>query len=159
MINKNTSPTYNYIITSKLDEMIDIAKATLKYSQVGISGCRNACALLAQDKKGNRDIFEGCNIELSTSTVIHAERLALFNAILHGYTFPIAIVMAIKDDKVAPACGYIAPMCGYCRQDYMYVNPELRVFTLNNKGKITGYKLKDTLIKPYMSKGKISHDT
>ena len=147
----------NKEIRSRLTHMTIVAEKALSKSQAGISGCKNACALLAKNKEGEYAVFDGCNIELSTSTVIHAERLALFGAISKGFTMPIAIVMAIKDDKVAPSCGYIAPMCGYCRQDYMYVNPNLKVYTLEENHKLHGYTLKDTLIKPYMSKGKIDH--
>jgi len=139
-------------IKARLNEMIELARRTLKRSQVGISGCRNACALLAMDKDGVYSIFQGCNIELSTSTVMHGERMALFHAILHGFTRPIAIVLATEGDKVAP-------MCGYCRQDYMYINTQLKIYPLDKEGRVEGiYTLIDTLINPYMSKGKISHE-
>ena len=140
----------NTAIKARFNEMRDLAQRTLKRSQVGISGCRNACALLAMDKDGTYSIFEGCNIELSTSTVMHGERMALFHAILHGFTYPLAIVLATEGNKVAP-------MCGYCRQDYMYINTQLKIYPLDKEGKIEGiYTLIDTLIKPYMSKGKIT---
>jgi len=139
-------------IKDRLPEMQRIAKQTLKYAQVGISGYRNATALLAMNHEGVYSIFEGCNIELSTSTVIHGERMALFHAILHGFTYPIAIVLATEGKNPVP-------MCGYCRQDYMYINPQLKIYPLFSDGKIEGeYILINTLIKPYMSKGKISHE-
>lgn len=135
----------------RFNEMRELAQRTLKKAQVGISGYRNATALLAMNHEGVYSIFEGCNIELSTSTVIHGERMALFHAILHGFTMPLAIVLATEGK--APV-----PMCGYCRQDYMYINPQLKIYPLDKEGKIEGiYTLIDTLIKPYMSKGKISH--
>jgi len=140
-------------IHDRLNEMKEIAQRTLKRAQVGISGYRNATALLAMNHEGVLSIFEGCNIELSTSTVIHGERMALFHAILHGFTRPIAIVLATEGK--APV-----PMCGYCRQDYMYINPQLKIYPLDKEGRIEGiYTLIDTLIKPYMSKGKISHES
>src|SRR3990170_81658 len=140
-------------IYNRLNEMKELAQRTLKRSQVGISGCRNACALLAMNHEGVLSVFEGCNIELSTSTVIHGERMALFHAILHGFTRPIAIVLATEGDKVAP-------MCGYCRQDYMYINTQLKIYPLDKEGRVEGiYTLIDTLINPYMSKGKISHES
>lgn len=137
-------------IKARLPEMKEIAQRTLKRSQCNISGCKNACALLAMNNEGVYSIFEGCNIELSTSTVMHGERMALFHAILHGFTRPIAIVLATGGDIVAP-------MCGYCRQDYMYINPQLQIYPLDKDGKVEGiYTLIDTLINPYMSKGKIT---
>jgi len=140
-------------IYNRLNEMKELAQRTLKRSQVGISGCRNASALLAMNHEGVLSVFEGCNIELSTSTVIHGERMALFHAILHGFTRPIAIVLATEGDKVAP-------MCGYCRQDYMYINTQLKIYPLDKEGRVEGiYTLIDTLINPYMSKGKISHES
>jgi len=139
-------------IGDRLHEMMDIATRTLKKAQVGISGYRNATALLAKNKEGVYSIFEGCNIELSTSTVIHGERMALFHAILHGFTQPIAIVLATEGKDPVP-------MCGYCRQDYMYINPQLQIYPLTSEGKITKvYTLIDTLIKPYMSKCKLDHE-
>jgi len=138
-------------IHNRLNEMKEIAQRTLKKAQVGISGYRNATALLAMNHEGVLSIFEGCNIELSTSTVIHGERMALFHAILHGFTRPIAIVLATEGKDPVP-------MCGYCRQDYMYINPQLQIYPLDKEGRIEGiYTLIDTLIKPYMSKGKIDH--
>jgi len=139
-------------IHNRLNEMKEIAQRTLKKAQVGISGCRNATALLAMNHEGVLSIFEGCNIELSTSTVIHGERMALFHAILHGFTRPIAIVLATEGKDPVP-------MCGYCRQDYMYISPQLQIYPLDKEGRIEGiYTLIDTLINPYMSKGKISHE-
>lgn len=139
-------------IKDRLPEMQRIAQQTLKKAQVGISGYRNATALLATNHEGVYSVFEGCNIELSTSTVIHGERMALFHAILHGFTMPIAIVLATEGKDPVP-------MCAYCRQDFMYVNPQLKIYPMDKSGKFTGeYILIDTLIKPYMSKGKISHE-
>lgn len=144
---------YEEEIKKSLPTMIDKAYNALKTkAQVGISGCKNGACLFAVNKDGQYAIFEGCNIELSTSTVIHAERLALFHAIMKGYTRPIAIVLNTPNTESIP-------MCCYCRQDYMYVNPNLKVYTVNIDKKITGeFILRDTIINPYMSKGKLNHE-
>lgn len=137
-----------------LPEMVEMAyKALKEKAQVGISGCRNGACLLAETGDGKvLDMFEGCNIELSTSTVIHAERLALFHAIMKGYTMPNVIVLNTPNKTSIP-------MCGYCRQDYMYLNPDMVVITANANKEVTGrFILRETLVNPYMSRGKINHE-
>lgn len=131
--------------------MVELAFAMLDKAQVGISGYRNGCALLAQRSDGLHKLFGGCNIEVSTSLIIHAERLALFKAISEGYTKPVRIVLA------AMKGARPVPMCSYCRQDYMYVNPELIVEPYDeNRQRIQSVRLIDTLNWPYLSKGKIT---
>lgn len=50
-----------------------------------------------------------------------------------------------------------AALCGYCRQDYMYADPNIPVFVLEPNGKIKLHvkHLVDTLKFPYMGTGKL----
>ncbi len=139
------------VIRARLPEMIEKAhKMQRQHAEAPISGHKNGACVLAENRNGVNDTFEGCNIELSTSTIIHAERLALFNAIMHGFIKPLAVIAPEGNNHTK------VPMCGYCRQDYMYLNPDMKVFTVDHAGKVTGeFILRETLTNPYLSKSKI----
>ena len=144
----------------------EVAFSYLNYAQANISGHRVAAAVLAakRDKleskgrlrskdrtKNTFRIFGGCNLEISVSTVLHAEAVTLYKALSEGYTHVNAVGVT-SDHK-----DQIKPLCGACRQLYMYVNPmtTIYVFDTNKKVKLK-LKLKDTMKYPYISKGKIS---
>jgi cytidine deaminase len=148
-----------------VDALREIAFSYLNYAQANISGHRVAASVLAIRKDGlkdkwsikNRDqsndkfkVFGGCNLEISISTVLHAEAIALYKALSEGYT-NVQAVGVTSDHK-----DQIKPLCGACRQLYMYVNPmtTIYVFGKNKKVKLK-IKLIDTMNYPYLSESKI----
>src|ERR1041384_4543828 len=108
-----------------LDSARDLAFEKLKYSQCSISNAPVGAAVVAKYNEGSIGIFGGCNIELATSCVIHAERVALIKAISDG---------CINIDSVHVTSSnpeQRAALCGYCRQDFMYVNPDTMIYVYN----------------------------
>jgi cytidine deaminase len=135
----------------------------LKYAQASISGHRVAAAVLAvkkpksKSKRGSKTdsnnikIFGGCNLEISISTVLHAEAIALYKALSEGYT-KIQAVGVTSDHE-----DQIKPLCGACRQLYMYVNPLTTIYVFGKDKKVKlKVKLIDTMNYPYISRGKIT---
>ena len=122
-----------------------------KRSQCNISKHRVSACLVAKNENGTVKYFGGCNIELATSRVWHAEEVALTKAISEGHRDFIAIIVTSKDKQQRAA------LCGYCRQDYMYANSNIPVFVLEPNGKIKLYvkHLVGTLKFPYMGSGKL----
>ena len=57
-------------------------------------------------------VFGGSNLEISISTVLHVEAIALYKALSEGYTKIQAVVTSDHDDQ-------IKPLCGACRQLYL----------------------------------------
>jgi cytidine deaminase len=135
----------------------------LNFAQANISGHRVAAAVLAmkktksESKRGsktessNTKIFGGCNLEISISTVLHAEAIALYKALSEGYTKIQAVgVTSDHDDQ-------IKPLCGACRQLYLYVNPLTTIYVFGKDKKVKlRVKLIDTMNYPYISRGKIT---
>ena len=96
-------------------------------------------------------VFGGCNLEISISTVLHAEAIALYKALSEGYT-KIQAVGVTSDHE-----DQIKPLCGACRQLYMYINPKTTVYVFGIDKKIKlKVKLIDTMRYPYISRGKIT---
>ncbi|MGH9951906.1 MAG: hypothetical protein ACRD5J_09790, partial [Nitrososphaeraceae archaeon] len=109
----------------------------LKFAQASISGHRVASSVLAFKKDGTRShrrlegrdrntnkfrVFGGCNLEISISTVLHAEAITLYKALSEGYTKVQAVgVTSDHEDQ-------IKPLCGACRQLYMYINPLTTIY-------------------------------
>ena len=136
----------------------------LDYAQASISGHRVAAAVFAMRKVKSKSkkrletessdlfkVFGGCNLEISISTVLHAEAIALYKALSEGYT-KIQAVGVTSDHE-----DQIKPLCGACRQLYMYVNPKTTIYVFGKDRKVKlKVKLIDTINYPYMSKGKIS---
>ena len=58
--------------------------------------------------------FGGCNLEISVSTVLHAEAIALYKALSEGYT-KIQAVGVTSDHE-----DQIKPLYGACRQLYLF---------------------------------------
>lgn len=116
------------------------------YSQPSKSGKRVGSCLISSNKTESCwDFFGGANIEFATSFCVHAERVSLIKAVSEGFINPLCIVVSGKRG---------AAMCGYCRQDYMYVNPNTRIVIVNDdKEIIRDVTLKDTLSYPYLSSG------
>ena len=96
-------------------------------------------------------VFGGCNLEISISTVLHAEAIALYKALSEGYT-KIEAVGVTSDHE-----DQIKPLCGACRQLYMYINPKTTIFVFGKDKKVKlKVKLIDTMNYPYISRGKIT---
>ncbi len=136
----------------------------LDYAQASISGHRVAAAVFAMRKVKSKSkkrleaessdlfkVFGGCNLEISISTVLHAEAIALYKALSEGYTKIQAIgVTSDHEDQ-------IKPLCGACRQLYMYINPKTTIYVFGKDKKIKlKVKLIDTMRYPYISRGKIT---
>jgi cytidine deaminase len=128
----------------------DEAFLALTHSQAGISNVRVGAAVLASNSNGDSSIFPGSNVEISFSRVFHAETVALLKAISNGYT-NIKAVAVTSDSETQRAA-----LCGYCRQDFMYVNPECMIYVFNpDKTLKLKVRLIDTMKYPYLSKGRI----
>ena len=133
----------------------DKAFEMLKRSQCKISGVSVGAAVVASNP--NPDyvdfhplVFAGCNIEIATSRVIHAELVALCKAISEGFT-KIESVHVTSTHKEQQAA-----LCGYCRQDLMYINPEAMIYVYNpDKTLKIEVKLLDTMNYPYLGKGRV----
>jgi cytidine deaminase len=141
-----------------------VAFSYLNYAQASISGHRVASSILAfkndPSKSSSRlkktdgntfKVFGGCNLEISISTVLHAEAIALYKALSEGYT-KIQAVGVTSDHE-----DQIKPLCGACRQLYMYVNPKTTIYVFGKDKKVKlKVKLIDTMNYPYISRGKIT---
>ncbi len=151
-----------------VEDLREIAFSYLNYAQARISGHRVASSVLAYKKDRTRSsgrleyrdqntntntfrVFGGCNLEISISTVLHAEAIALYKALSEGYT-KIQAVGVTSDHE-----DQLKPLCGACRQLYMYVNPLTTIYVFGKDKKVKlKVKLIDTINYPYMSKGKIT---
>lgn len=136
----------------------------LNYAQANISGHRMAAAVFAMRKDRSKSkkkletessdlfkVFGGCNLEISISTVLHAEAIALYKALSEGYT-KIEAVGVTSDHE-----DQIKPLCGACRQLYMYINPMTTIYVFGKDKKVKlKVKLIDTMNYPYISRGKIT---
>ena len=136
----------------------------LDYAQASISGHRVAAAVFAMRKVKSKSkkrletessdlfkVFGGCNLEISISTVLHAEAIALYKALSEGYT-KIQAVGVTSDHE-----DQIKPLCGACRQLYMYINPKTTSYVFGKDKKVKlKVKLIDTMNYPYISRGKIT---
>lgn len=107
-----------------------IALDMLRFSKCNISKRAVGACVLAENRHGQSKFFGGCNIELATSKVWHAEEVALTKAISEGYTLP--IVCWITSDNPEQR----AAMCGYCMQHFMYANPSCVIRVVNPDGSI-----------------------
>jgi cytidine deaminase len=150
-------------------ELRKIAFSYLNYAQASISGHRVASSVLAFKNDPSRNsgrlkktdgnikksnlfrVFGGCNLEISVSTVLHAEAITLYKALSEGYTKILAVgVTSDHEDQ-------IKPLCGACRQLYMYVNPKTMIYVFGKDKKVKlKVKLIDTMKYPYISRGRIT---
>ena len=149
---------------ARIEALREIAFFYLNYAQANISGHRVAAAVFAMRKAKSKSkekletessdlfkVFGGCNLEISISTVLHAEAIALYKALSEGYT-KIEAVGVTSDHE-----DQIKPLCGACRQLYMYINPMTTIYVFGKDKKVKlKVKLIDTINYPYMSKGKIT---
>jgi cytidine deaminase len=149
---------------NRVKALREIAFVYLNYAQANISGHRVAAAVFAMRKSKSKSkkkletesndlfrVFGGCNLEISVSTVLHAEAIALYKALSEGYT-KIQAVGVTSDHE-----DQIKPLCGACRQLYMYINPMTTIYVFDKDKKVKfKVRLIDTMNYPYMSKGKIT---
>ena len=149
---------------NRVQVLRDVVFSYLDYAQASISGHRVAAAVFAMRKAKSKSkkrletessdlfkVFGGCNLEISISTVLHAEAIALYKALSEGYT-KIQAVGVTSDHE-----DQIKPLCGACRQLYMYINPKTTIYVFGKDKKIKlKVKLIDTMRYPYISRGKIT---
>jgi cytidine deaminase len=148
----------------RVEVLREIVFSYLNYAQANISGHRVAAAVFAMRKARSKSktkletesndmfrVFGGCNLEISISTVLHAEAIALYKALSEGYT-KIQAVAVTSDHE-----DQIKPLCGACRQLYMYINPMTTIYVFGKDKKVKlKVKLIDTMNYPYTSRGKIT---
>lgn len=135
----------------EIAEAIYAVRNSLDNAQVGVSGHRVGAAVIAENEWGHRKVFGGCNIELSNANGFHAERVALLKALSEGYTDIFAVFVSSSHPEQRAA------LCGYCRQDFMYVNPNCEIYVLDTDWSVKlKVKLINTLKHPYLGKGKIT---
>jgi cytidine deaminase len=149
---------------ARIEALREIAFFYLNYAQANISGHMVAAAVFAMRKAKSKSkekletessdlfkVFGGCNLEISISTVLHAEAIALYKALSEGYT-KIEAVGVTSDHE-----DQIKPLCGACRQLYMYINPMTTIYVFGKDKKVKlKVKLIDTMNYPYISRGKIT---
>jgi cytidine deaminase len=150
---------------NRVEALREIVFSYLNYAQANISGHRVAAAVFAMRKASSKSkkrlertesselfrVFGGCNLEISISTVLHAEAIALYKALSEGYT-EIQAVGVTSDHE-----DQIKPLCGGCRQLYMYINPMTTIYVFGKDKKVKlKVKLIDTMKYPYISRGKIA---
>jgi cytidine deaminase len=148
----------------RVEVLREIVFSYLNFAQANISGHRVAAAVFAMRKARSKSktkletesnvmfkVFGGCNLEISISTVLHAEAIALYKALSEGYT-KIQAVGVTSDHE-----DQIKPLCGACRQLYMYINPMTTIYVFGKDKKVKlEVKLIDTMNYPYTSRGKIT---
>jgi cytidine deaminase len=149
---------------NRVEALREIVFSYLNYAQANISGHRVAAAVFAMRKARSKSkkkletesndlfkVFGGCNLEISISTVLHAEAITLYKALSEGYTKVQAVgVTSDHEDQ-------IKPLCGACRQLYMYINPMTTIYVFGKDKKVKlKVKLIDTMKYPYFSRGKIT---
>lgn len=133
------------------DMAIESAINNIRYSQANISNHKVSACLIAKSPKGDNKLFLGANIELSHSKVYHAEEVALIKSISEGYIFPITVVVTSNSEE------QLAALCGYCRQTYMYIDPNVNIIVVDMKRNIRlRVKLMDTMKYAYLAKYNLS---
>ena len=133
-----------------LEDIKNLCFHMLDHAQVGVSGHRVGAVVVAANNKYELEMFGGCNIEFSSATGIHAERVALVKAISEGFTKILNVYVTSSSVEQRAA------LCGYCRHDFMYLNPNCGIIVLNpDKSIKLTVILIDTLKFPYLGKGKI----
>jgi cytidine deaminase len=149
---------------NRVEVLRELVFSYLDYAQASISGHRVAAAVFAMREAKSKSkkrletessdvfrVFGGCNLEISISTVLHAEAIALYKALSEGYT-KIQAVGVTSDHE-----DQIKPLCGACRQLYMYINPMTTIYVFDKDKKVKlKVKLIDTMNYPYISRGKIT---
>lgn len=80
------------------------------------------------------EYFGGCNIEINTSKVYHAEMIALVDCIMYRF-YPIRLfVTSVSKEEDTY-------LCGDCRQQLLEINKNCEIIVLNPDGSLKGSKL------------------
>ncbi|MGM0604868.1 MAG: cytidine deaminase [Halobacteriota archaeon] len=119
-----------------MDELLSAARDALDDAYVPYSGYRVGAALRTADGS----IFVGCNIENANySNSLHAEEVALADAVKHGHTsFDALAVTSGVRDGVTP--------CGMCRQSLSeFCDAELPIVCDLGDGETAAYTLGELL--------------
>ncbi len=125
----------------RIEEMIDLAIAQLKYSYTPYSGFKVGAALLTAEGK----FYTGCNIENAAYSPTNcAERTAFFKAVSEGERDFRAICIVGGKDGVLTE--YAAP-CGVCRQVMMeFCNPDtFQIILATGKEQYEVFSLRELL--------------
>ena len=105
------------------------------YSKYTVGAC-----VVSMDEGKRIHYHGGCNIEnASYGLTICAKRVAIFNAVAHGYSNIIFMVIAVKD-----ATGM---SCGACRQVEHEFNPDMEILVVGENEILPPkiYHLRDVL--------------
>jgi cytidine deaminase len=124
---------------SKLDVLIDAARAVREYAHADYSGFKVGAALETADGT----IVTGCNIENATyGLTVCAERVAMFKALSEGHReFRRMVVVAPPE---APT-----PPCGACRQVLWEFAGDLEIVLANLNGETGRHRISELLPQPF----------
>jgi cytidine deaminase len=124
---------------SKLDVLLDAARAVREHAHADYSGFKVGAALETADGT----IVTGCNIENATyGLTVCAERVAMFKALSEGHReFRRMVVVAPPE---APT-----PPCGACRQVLWEFAGDLEVILANAKGETGRHTMSELLPQPF----------
>ena len=108
------------------------------YSKYKVGAC-----VVSIDEGKRLHYHGGCNVENASYPLsICAERVAIFNAVAHGYSNIVLMVIATKDGK--------GMSCGACRQVEHEFNPDMEILTVGENEILPPkiYHLKDEFHMP-----------
>ncbi len=87
----------------------------------------------------NEEYATGVNVEnASFGLTVCAERIAMFNFVVNGYTNPIRLYLYAPTEKFTPPCGA-------CRQVLSEFNPDMEIVIFDKEENFTTYKLSNLL--------------
>lgn len=92
------------------------------------------CVVYGRNSVMVEGFFGGVNIEISSSDVIHAERMALMDCLSQRFYPEIIFVTSGRTD------GKPTFLCGNCRQLLSEINEECLIVIFDPKGKVKGKK-------------------
>jgi len=120
------------------EELIKVAQEARKLSYSPYSNFAVGAALLCKDG----EVFKGTNVENSSYPLcMCAERNALYNAYMHGYTKDDFVALALSADTDEPCSP-----CGACRQVLSEIFPsKAPIYMTNLKGQIKKTNVEELL--------------
>jgi len=120
------------------EELIKVAQEARKLSYSPYSNFAVGAALLCKDG----EVFKGTNVENSSYPLcMCAERNALYNAYMHGYTKDDFVALALSADTDEPCSP-----CGACRQVLSEIFPsKAPIYMTNLKGQIKETNVEELL--------------
>ncbi len=105
-------------------QLVEEAKKARSLSYSPYSNFKVGAAVLTKDGK----VFVGANVENSSYPLcMCAERNALYNAMMHGYTKKDFVMLALSADTDGPCSP-----CGACRQVISELFPKDGVIVMSN---------------------------